>query len=177
MSSLLAHVALGDLLTLPDGTTYTVRSRVNLTEPVRALSGFLVAGECQAVLTASAVVGEPFGVHLPGKVPPDATVHMVVEGAASYWAPHLPSLTGAMGELLWRVVFVSGYPDPVVVIYRGHEVIPFIRVATVDPQDVELSTLPRSQANDIEVERHAGHVVPTAMPVQPERIYETIVGR
>lgn len=154
----LADAELGDLITLPDGSAHSVRARTKLTVPVRGLGGFVVLGECQIVLTTPTVTGGPISVYLPGRLPDAASVSQIAEGASRYWAPHLPAISGAMGELLWRLLGVAGLADPVVVLYRNDEAIPFIRTAFAWPGDVSLLRLDRSDRNDIAVDRHSATV-------------------
>lgn len=169
-----SHVALGDLITLPDGTSISVRSRVSLTTPVRQLSGFLIGGECQVVITVPALAHDPLGVLLPGRIPHGAGVHSLVEGATSYWAPHLPAVRGAMGELLWRVAHVDGVAEPVVILYRGEERIPYLHRGVLWPKDLTFTGLPRTSENDIDVPRHSGEVI-TALPT--DQLWEKVVQR
>lgn len=174
----LADAQLGDLVTLPDGRSYSIRGRVRLTTPVRGIAGFVVAGECQVVLTTDTVSGGPIGVYLPGTLPAGAHITPIAEGALRYWAPHLPAISGAMGELLWRLVGVSGHADPVVVLYRGEEVIPFIRSTFVWPGDVDVATLDRSTDNDRAVTRHRSVVnSPSSVPetAPAEELYRTLI--
>jgi hypothetical protein len=78
----------------------------------------------------------------------------------NYWAPHLPALSGAMGELLYRVVAIRGSVDPIVIVYRGPEVIVFIRAAYANQDDLKVLYMRRDVDNDVELDRHVGLVAP-----------------
>jgi hypothetical protein len=172
----LVDAELGDLVTLPDGSAHSVRARARLTTPIRGLGGFLVLGECQIVLTTPTVTGGPISVYLPGRLPETAAVTQIAEGAVRYWAPHLPAISGAMGELLWRLLGVAGLSDPVVVLYRNDEAIPFIRTSFAWPGDLSVTYLDRSDRNDVAVDRHAAAVRPREIQWSPaEELYESFV--
>lgn len=170
----LLDAQLGDVVTLPDGTAHSVRARADFSQPVRGMAGFLVLGECRLILGLPPVVGAPVMVLMPGDVPAGAVCRSLVEGATRYWAPHLPSLTGAMGELLWRVLGIAGLPDPAVVLFRGDEVLVYLRTAIALPQHLRLARLDRTDANDVAVVRHTGVVLDGVAPVvDPSELYRT----
>jgi hypothetical protein len=156
----LAGIELGDVIVLPDGRAMTARAKVSLPEPVGSMSGFVIGGELEALLSLPTMAESPVLLYVPIDYLPEAAAkaRTVYEGAMRYWAPHLPALTGAMGELLYRVVAVRGSIDPIVIVYRGPEVIVFIRASYVDPRDLRVMRMRRDVANDMEMERHAAVV-------------------
>jgi hypothetical protein len=162
-------VSLGDIVVLPDGRGLTARCRVNLPGTVGSMAGFIICGEMEALLSLPPTSSGPVNIyvpvaHFPGSPDQARTVY---EGAASYWAPHLPSITGAMAEVLYRVVEIRGSVDPVVAVYRGAEVIFFIRATFASSGEIKVMHMPRSNANDYDVVRHAGVVdapVPASEP-------------
>lgn len=178
----LADVALGDIVVLPDGRALTVRSRVTLPAPVGSMAGFVICGEMEILLSTPSSTGGPVNVYVPINYLPEsaARARTVCEGAANYWAPHLPAMSGAMGEILYRVVEVRGSIDPIVIVYRGQEVIVFIRATYARSSDLNVLSMSRDAGNDVDVTRHAGVVTPAAVPAQvpvpsPD-LYETFVG-
>jgi hypothetical protein len=175
-AELLATLSLGDVVTLPDGRPLTIRACVPLEAPVRSMGGFALAGELSALLSVAPTPGSPVLVYLPGRLHPGARTRAEREGAARYWAPHLPGTTGAMGELLWRVVTVEGHVDPAVIVFRGSEVIPFLRTGEAHPGDLHIMRLRRDAGVDVDVDRTAAVVVPYGSPVPASDLYQTVVG-
>jgi hypothetical protein len=173
---LLTTLSLGDLVTLPDGRSLTMRACVPLGSPVRSLGGFIIAGELTVLLGVAPAVGAPVTVYLPGRLHPGARTRSEREGATRYWAPHLPGTTGAMGELLWRVITVEGHADPAVVVFRGSEAIPFVRTGEANPADLHILRLARNTGVEGDVERHSSVVVPIGTPLQTPDLYRTLVG-
>lgn len=167
----LSDVELGDIVVLPDGRALTARSKVELPAPTGSMAGFVICGEMEVLLSIPVSNSSPVNVyvpvdHLPGSL---ANSRTVCEGAASYWAPHLPSITGAMAEILYRVVEVRGSVDPIVIVYRGAEVIVFIRTTFAYGSDLKVLFMPRTDANDYDVARHAG-ILDAPVPVpEPQR--------
>jgi hypothetical protein len=173
----LADLALGDVLTLPDGRAHTVRSIVQLVVPVGSMSGFVLLGELEMLLSMPASIRDPLGVYLPvERFPvPEAHTRIAAEGAARYWAPHLPAIAGAMGEILYRVIEVRGSLDPIVVVYRGPDVVVFVRTGEMDVTTLRLLRMQRSMEPEQDVERFGAALQPAPhlVPVT-ERAYETL---
>jgi len=171
----LAGVALGDIVTLPDGRKLTARARVSLPSPCGSMTGFIIAGELDVLLSLPPSVYQPIGVyvHTPKLPVPESRCRTVWKGAARYWAPHAPAVGGAMGELLYRVLEVRGQVDPIVLIYRGAEMIIFIKSSYAYPQDLDVMAMDRGVDNELPVMRFAAvvredstpHTLPTAPPV------------
>jgi hypothetical protein len=163
-STPIAQLALGDIVSLPEGRDLTVRSRVTLTNPVGSMAGFVLLGEMELVLAIPSVYSAPVGVYLPVERFPVPSTHTrcASEGAARYWAPHLPAIGQAMGEIYYRVFEVRGSVDPVVVIYRGPEAVVFVRTGYTWDADLRITSLARDPRNeDIAVDRHAAEVTVT----------------
>jgi hypothetical protein len=112
-------------------------------------------------------------VYLPvGSLSAAKGARLLIEGVASYWAPHLPSLTGAMGELPFRLIEVPGHTEPWIIVYRGPEVLVYLRSYELDDHGLQVLTMPRRVGDDlIEIRRHAATVqplpnqIPAARPV------------
>lgn len=171
----LADVNLGDIVVLPDGRAMTTRCRVSLPVPAGSMAGFLILDEMAVLLSVPAATEAPVLVYVPVEYLPDtaANSRTVCEGAARYWAPHLPAMGGAMGEILYRVVEIRGSVDPIVIVYRGAEVIVFIRATYAWSDDLQVLRMPAPADTELEVARHTGVVsepaaVPAPAPV-PER--------
>lgn len=159
----LASAALGDIVVLPDGQPYTIRSRVALDVPIGSMAGFVLLGELQVLLSTPPSIVSPIGVYVPvPKLPPYASGARAVtayQGATRYWAPHLPPVGGAMGELLYRVLAIRTQPDPVVLVYRGDEAIIFVKASFVWGHDLQIERMGREVDNEYTVDRFAGVVV------------------
>jgi hypothetical protein len=173
----LADLALGDVITLPEGRSLTVRSVVQLVVPVGSMSGFVLLGELELLLSIPTSELDQLGVYLPVERFPVPAEHtrVAAEGAARYWAPHLPSIAGAMGEITYRVLDVRGSLDPVVVVYRGPDVVVFMRTGGLDTGALRLLRMQRAVGSEQDVDRFAA-VVQTAPHLVPvtERAYETL---
>lgn len=157
----MAHIELGDVIVLPDGRAMTARAKASLPNPVGTMSGFIIGGELEVLLSIPSNVESPVLLYIPINYLPEsaAKARTVYEGAMRYWAPHLPALTGAMGELLYRVVAIRGSVDPIVIIYRGPEIIVFIRASYTNIDDLRILYMSREVDNDIDMDRHAAVVV------------------
>lgn len=174
----LAATALGDIITLPDGRSLTARSRVSLPSPCGTMSGFIVAGELDVLLSLPPSVHSPINVYVPTpRLPvPESRCRTIWKGATRYWAPHAPAVGGAMGELYYRVLEVRGQVDPIVLIYRGNEMIVFIKASFAYPQDLSVQLMDRGVDNETAVQRYAAVVREDATPLipapvrQPQRV-------
>lgn len=167
----LPAVELGDLVRLPDGNVLSIRGKVVLPSPVRAMSGFVVAGELGVLLSLPTSPADPaiIMVPTPGLSTPPERWKVISEGAFRYWSPQLPSVAGAMGELQFRVI-THGTIDPVIFIYKYPETIIFVRSDSVHIRDIAVSPMARNVANEISVTRVAARVeAPVAQPVYAPR--------
>jgi hypothetical protein len=169
-----SDIELGDIVALPDSRSVTSRGKVMLPQPVGSMAGFVVCGELEMLLSVPTSAFASVAVYTPvAELPVDASrCRVAAEGSFRYFAPHLPGLTGAMGELLYRVLEVRGMVDPVVCIWRGNEVIIFVKATVAHPGDFHVLFAPRSEDNDVEVTRYAATVdVPASAPaMQPARV-------
>ena len=167
----LAYVALGDLVALPDGRRLSVRSRVSLPLPEGSMAGFVICGELEVLLSMPAQHGAPFGVYIPIPYLPESAsdAKVVFEGVTSYWAPHLPSSSGAMGELAWRVLRVRNALDPLVAVYRGSELVVFVKASEASGGDLSVRYMPRPGEQDAPVVRHSALIGAPAPTLQPQR--------
>lgn len=140
----LAEARLGDLVVLPDGRSLSVRARASLPTPVGSMAGFVLCGEFEVLLGTPSSAAAPVDVYVPLPKMPESVkqARVVQEGAATYWAPHLPALKSAMSELLYRIVEVRGQVDPVVIVWRGKEPVVFVRASFADPDDLDVKQMP-----------------------------------
>jgi hypothetical protein len=166
----LAHIELGDVVVLPDGRAMTARAKVSLPEPVGSMAGFVIGGELEALLSVPSRSESPVLIYVPIDYLPEAAnrARTVYEGAMRYWAPHLPALSGAMGELLYRVVALRGSVDPIVIVYRGPEIVVFIRASQAAAGDLQVLYMQRGVDNDIAMDRHAAFTSPIEREAQVE---------
>ena len=163
----LSNLSLGDVTVLPDGRAMTIRAQVTLPFPAGSMAGFIIAGEMDVLLSIPASMHQPGLIYVPVDYLPESAENsrVVCEGATNYWAPHLPALQGAMGEVLYRAVLVRGSVDPIVIVYRGPEVIVFIRAAIVNLDELSVLSMARNVANQVEVPRHVALVsTPSTVP-------------
>jgi hypothetical protein len=168
-ASALSSLALGDIAFLPGVPPASVRLLVTrgLGEPV---SAFAVLGEMDCV---AAECGSPSGaldVFSPVEVfPPNlASAKIVAEGAAAFWSAHLRSAQGGMGEAYFRIMLPPGQVDVVFLLYRGPEVVVFVRSGTVDAGSWRVQEMPRSADTDVSVvSRFAAVVEPLGVPLPP----------
>lgn len=167
-----AHVALGDLVTLPDGRSLSVRCRVSLPVPEGQMAGFVILGELELLLSLPRSASAPFSVYVPITYLPDYAegARSVFEGVASYWSPHLPAMSSAMGELAWRVLRVRNRPDPLVLVYRGSEMVVFVKASEAAGSDLSVLAMSRDGSSDGHVVRQQALVTspyPAAVPQAP----------
>lgn len=166
----LSEVELGDVVILPDGRGLTARGKVELEGTVGSMTGFVVCGELEVLLSIPAGPSSPINVYVRIPSVPSDRVRTAFHGVMSYWAPHLPSITGAMAELPYRVLEVQGSIDPIVILWRGEEPVIFMRATFAYPDDIKVLHMPRTDANDYDVARHAGVVdAPVAAPAREVR--------
>lgn len=185
----LVDVQLGDVVTIGAGQSFSVRAvERELAEPVGTMHGFVLAGEVgpqSALLSIPASAHDPVGVYTPlDHIPVHArTAIPVCQGVVSYWAPHLPNLSGAQGELGYKVARVRGSVDPMVLVWRGDERVVYMHSSTFPINHLRFTCLPRdASSTEIDQRRHAAVVhqevttpyevpapVPLAEPVPARR--------
>lgn len=170
----LAQVELGDILTLPDGREQTVRAvEKELPQPVGPMAGWVLAGEvgpAAALLSLPAPGHNRVVVYTPLEdIPPHArAARTVAEGVVSYWSPHLPALSGAMGELGYRVCILRGASEPMVLAWIGRELVVFVKSAVTTPDALRVALLRRDRnATEQQVQRHSALVVDPSQVQRP----------
>ncbi len=164
---------LGDLAVLPDGRPMSVRTKVTLPTPTSTMSGFVMCGEFEALLAIPATTGADVDYYVPVKDLPAGALTTHAEGVANYWAPHLPSVQGAMAEVLWRVAVSTSTPDPTVIVWRGPEPVIFAKADSFPQDELGILWSRRTTENQFNVVRESGLVtapvaVPTAVPAPQE---------
>jgi hypothetical protein len=193
LGSSLSNANLGDVVSVGDGRSLTVRARAALPESVGSMAGFVVCGECEALLSLPPSPRAPVGLYAPLNYIPAklSSARPVFSGAVSYWAPHLPADGGAMGELRFRVAEPPGSVDPLVVVWRGNEPVVFCHYGDADPRELELLEMGRPAPEVALAERRTGFVtaphtaptpapapaVPAPSPVRARRRLASLVGR
>ena len=172
----LRDVQLGDVITLGGSQALSVRAVERaLAAPVGTMSGFILAGEVgpqAALLGIPLNPTEPVGVYTPlDHIPPHARGAVAMcQGVISYWAPHLPGLSGAQGELGYKVARVRGSVDPLVLVWRGAERVVFIRTTTFPVEQLVVESLPRDARNtEVDQVRYAATVGSSPSITYPTR--------
>ena len=166
VDSPLAGLELGDVVTLPDGRSLSIRALAAFSEPQMTVGGFVILGECESMLTTPSRQGLPHLEYLPvGTLSAAKGARVMLEGVASYWAPHLPSYVDAMGELPFRLLEVPGHSDPWILVYRGPEVLVFMRSRESDLGQLGVLHMPRRVgADEVQIRRHAATIMPSYVP-------------
>lgn len=177
----LLELALGDIVTLPDGATYSIRSLVKFKEAVEDVAGFLLLGEMEAVLAIPPATNAPVSMYLPVNRFPHTRSQTVsvADGVTRYWAPHLPSAGKAMGEIMYRVVTSIGSVTPTMVLYRGPDAVVYVSAGQFRQERLSVSCMPRDASNeDVVVQRHSGDVdvTPAFVPSSDSELYEVLTG-
>lgn len=163
----LSTLALGDIVVLPPAQSLTVRAAVVLPDNELGLATFVAAGDLEVLLVSSSDPREPLLVLQPvDYIPPKASeARILAEGAAAFWAPHLVPHAGGMGELYYRVLVLRGQLTPMVLIYRGPELVVFVHVGSEDPTSVRALRMPRGEQETSMVSRVAAVVEPLNVPL------------
>ncbi len=169
MTHPLANIELGDVVDVTGGGSHTVRAVVLLPGPAGSLIGFLILGEFESLLGLPLSVEEPVLVYQALDYIPEEvnTGRVAWEGAFNYWAAHLPAMQQAMGELKYRVILMRGKVDPAVIIYRGNEVIVFLRTGQREAREFSVLRMTRGIDASAPLTRHSSTVRPR--PLVPLR--------
>lgn len=173
---LLHTLNLGDMIELPTGQKITVRARVRLPETVGAMRGFIICGELEILLGIPENSGETIVGYRRIKTLPKfiKNVQAIFKGACSYWAPHLPGMRQAMGELLYKVLEVPGSIDPIVIVWRGQEAVIFVKGESYKG-DMRVLYMPRHSENLDSLDWTSSEVLPLpAVYTVPEEIEEFV---
>lgn len=162
----LGDLRLGDIVSVPDGRSLSVRVLVPLPSAPLGMSSFAVLGELEMLLASPATPGQPVQTYAPvDYLPPSMNgAKLLCEGAAAYWAPHLPALAGAMGEVQYRLLSLRAQLAPLVLLYRGPEMIVFVRTGEVQAEKVRALRMPRDNSRPDPVARVTAVVDPLAVP-------------
>ena len=170
--------ALGDVIALPDGRKGVVRSAVRrLGVSVPPMAGFVLVGEISpsaALLSIPSSEMENVIVYAAqSSVPPHArNASVVTEGVASYFPPHVVGFSGAMSEIAYKVAKVPGQLEPLVLMWRGPELIVFVKSFEASPDRFIVKQLAKnSQATEHSVDRVTSTITapvgaPSVVPVR-----------
>ena len=172
--SSLENAALGDLIQLPNGKTYTLRAHISLPIPVSGIQTFQLLGELELALALPTTIKNPALIYIASShLPVDPSrCRVVVEGTTRYWAPHLPANGGAMGEISYRVLEAQGIIDPILVVYRSKEMIVFVRSSQIWTKDIKHIQMEKPLSDADPVKRHSGKVKKPAWV--PEKIPQPV---
>lgn len=167
--SRLSDLRLGDILTLSDGRSFSVRMLAPLTENALRIESLIALGDLELLLAPDHT--DRVHVLLPTEtLPPGAsTAKRLCDGASAFWAPHLPAVGGAMGEILFRVLLLRNVFAPLVVLDRGGDHVFFLRVGDVDVASLSSLRMPVSALSGTPVARFAGVVDPVPVKVLDPR--------
>jgi hypothetical protein len=163
-------LALGDMVTTPDGRTASVRLLALFPEGVSRpwrTGGFVILGDFDAVLVTSRNTSA-IAAYVPIESVPThvAGSDLLAEGRAGFLASHLPTDASALEPISWRAYSMVGQIEPLLVVYRGPQILVFLPATSFDSSDVTVVHLPRSGSNVKSVARHAVLVDLPAAPVE-----------
>lgn len=161
----LSDLRLGDILTLPDSRSFSVRMLAPLPENALHLDSLIALGDLEMLLAPER--SGSIHVLLPTEsLPPGAsTAKRLCDGASTFWAPHLPAVGGAMGEVLFRVLLLRNVFAPLVVLDRSGEYVFFLRIGELDAASVAAMRMPMSTLSEAPVARFAAVVDPVPVKV------------
>ena len=152
-----SNAKLGDIIQLPDGEISTIRSIIRLPENFYETDLILIMGELDFILALSAKKPETISIYKKiNYIPPNLISRF--EGACRYWAPHLPSYSDAMGELLYRILENREEKEMLIVLYRGEEALPFRVSSNKNTLDFRIQKMPLTYDNDVYYPRHSSIV-------------------
>jgi hypothetical protein len=162
----LPHLRLGDILTFSDGRSFSLRMLAELPDNPLDVSPLMALGDLEMLLLPTR---DQDIVHmlLPVETlpPAAASAKQLCDGAAAFWAPHLPAVGGAMGEVLFRVLLLRSVFAPLVVLDRGGDNIFFLKVGEAPMSSIALTALPASALSATPVSRFSAVVDPNRVPV------------
>lgn len=161
----LAELRLGDILTLPDGRSLSVRMLAPLPENPLRISSLVTLGDLEMILAPTTTGRAEVLLPVESLPPSAASAKHLCDGASSFWAPHLPAVGGAMGEVLFRLLMLRDVFAPLVVLDRSGDHVFFLRVGEVELLSVRATRMPASSLSDTPVARFAGVVDPAPAPV------------
>jgi hypothetical protein len=125
------------------------------------LSALMVLGDLELLLAPSAAASSVQLLLPVESLPPGAaSAKPLCDGAAAFWAPHLPAIGGAMGEVLFRLLLLRAAFAPLVVVDRGGDHVFFLKIGDLDRTSLRCTRLPASALSDTPVARFAAVVDP-----------------
>jgi hypothetical protein len=151
------EVRLGDYL-LVNNEPRTVRGIIGAGHLPFKIKGYIILGELDYIVEIP-TEGKHCTILSPSTQTPN-NGESVMEGAITYFAPHLPAVGGAMGELLFRVVVSKGYSEPIILIYRNAEVIAYYKYDVLSTMSIRHERIKKSKAGNETTPRHAAIVNP-----------------
>lgn len=178
----LKNLQLGDIVSLPTIPAISVRAlEAQLACIVGTMSGFVLLGEIGPDCYLLSITSDDHGqvdIYTPLDHIPVRYQHAEArcQGVVSYWAPHLPNISGAQGELGYKVARIRGAIDPMVIVWRGNERVVFLRTSTMPYTALQVTELPRnSEQTEKDVSRYASYVTtqtPYQAPAPPQHLPE-----
>lgn len=170
------RLELGDLVTITMGDQQTLRSYVEFDEPVNGVRSFYLLGNFKVMLVDNDSNDNELDVYLPvGSITNATGARVLLEGKTAFWSAHLPAVTEAMGIIYYRVLEVSSALEPYIVLYRGPEILIFIKTHGIPKNYIKTQTLPRrTEPDNISITRHAVTVEPlkTSAPVKTRELVD-----
>lgn len=167
----LNDLALGDLIATPDERTLCARMLAVFPDdsprPWRG-GGFVVLGDFEAMILSGPSTAS-ISLYVPVEsVPPHvARQDRLAEGMAGFLAPHLPADSSALEPIAWRSYRVAGQLEPLVVVYRGPQILTFMAATSFDRNDIEVISLPRTGSKVAPMSRLATVVDLPAPAIEP----------
>lgn len=173
----LASLALGDLITLPDGSSHSVRAHASWSVPIKDILGFVLLGEMRLILDIPAS-GRAVDVYIPADRTPDDPAHLTsqAQGLVRYWAPHLPPVSGAMSELSYRLLTTPIRIDPVFVLYRQGEAVIFVKSGQIPFHSLRTDRLDLRNA-EAQAPRYSASLTPAPVTVPVSEVYREMTSR
>lgn len=159
-----AALELGDIIAgVGSPAGHSVRALGRVDDPLSSISEFAVLGELDMVLTTGPANVEGFVNAyrpVPGFPADPAACRQEAVGAVRFWPAHAPCVPDMMGELLWRIVSVRGRTQPLLLLYRSGEMVPFVFERTVPASELLVRQMQRlaDDAHYSDVHRVSGQV-------------------
>lgn len=157
---------LGDIVRLPDGRSLAVRAcERKLPHIVSDLRGWVLVGELgpqASILSIPATPSDQVRLFMALEDVPArlGQTRKQVEGKVSYWAPHLPGVSGAMGQLAYAIHSIRGTDEVMILVWRGEELIVFVESGDCDPETLLFTFLPRDvNRTERDVARYGARVL------------------
>ena len=176
-SAPLASLSLGDLITLQDGSSHSVRAHASWTSPIKDIVGFVLLGEMRLILDIPAS-GRAVDVYIPSDRTPDDPSHLSsqAQGLVRYWAPHLPPVSGAMSELSYRLLTTPMRIDPVFILYRQGEAIIFVKSGQIPFGSLRTDRLDK-RSIETPVDRYSASLAPAPVYQPTSEVYKELTSR